>query len=510
MSAAMVSFRGPTAPAWVLDGLRSGTIGAVCLFNYNFTTLTELRDLNLSLMAAAAAGGFPPPIIGIDQEGGQLMAVGHGATQLPGNMALGAADSVELARRTGEVLAQELLALGCNMNFAPVLDLATQLDNDAMGVRSFGSDPAAVGRLGAALIRGMQGAGVLATAKHFPGHGDTAVDSHLAAPIIRAPLAVLTQRELPPFQAAIAAEVAAVMTCHAVYPALDPERIATHSRAILHDLLRTQLGFEGLVITDALDMSGVGDMAGFERALRAVQAGADLCLLGHLPDQEQIVSRLLPYTDPASAQRVMAVRRRLPTSLPPLSLIGAPEHQEVARATAAAAITAVRGEPRLATTQRVLLVAVQAGELTPAETATGSDEALPRALLARLPHATVLRLRRGADRAQLDALLDQIGAWLKHDALQGEVVVATVNASSDPVQLALLERLCALGADPLLLALRGPLDVASAPCVRRALASYGRRAPQAEALVAVLCGDQAAPGALPVTLPVDGVTGAPT
>ncbi len=129
----MISFHGYEAPAWVLDGLERGEIGSVCLFNFNVASLAQLRTLNLSLMAAAAKGGYPPPIIGIDQEGGQLMAVKHGATEVPGNMALGAAGSEELARQVGEVLGTELLALGCNMNFAPVLDLATQLASGVQG-----------------------------------------------------------------------------------------------------------------------------------------------------------------------------------------------------------------------------------------------------------------------------------------------------------------------------------------------------------------------------------------
>lgn len=497
MSSVMVSFRGPEAPAWVLEGLRRGEIPAVCLFNYNVFSLEQLRELNLSLMAAAAAGGQPPPIIGIDQEGGQLMAVGLGATELPGDMALGATRSVDLARRTGELLARELLALGCNMNFVPVLDLATQPGSDVLGVRPFGDDPQLAGELGAALIAGLQAAGVLASGKHFPGHGDARVDSHHGAPVIDAALDVLRSRELVPFAAAIGAGVAAIMSCHAVYPALGGG-VATHSRAVLVDLLRDELGFRGLVVTDALDMHAFGAMPGLERARLAVGAGADLALLGHLPDQPAIVRALAAETEPASAARVAAVRRRLPTELPPLSLVGCAEHQALARETAEAAVTAVRGDPRLKERERLLVVSVQAGELTPAETTDPGGPRLAAQLRARVPDTVEIGLRRRADAAEVGEVVDRVMAW--RAAGPGEVVVGTVNAISDPSQLALLARLTALGTDPVLVALRDPNDVAVAGATLRALCTYGRRSVQTEAAARVLLGEIEARGRLPVTL----------
>jgi beta-N-acetylhexosaminidase len=507
----MVSFRGHTAPEWVLDALRRGSVGAVCLFRYNFASLEQLRALNVSLMAAAAEGGFPPPIIGIDQEGGQLMAVTDGATELPGNMALGAVAAgcpvptgEEAARATGAVLGVELLALGCNMNFAPVLDLATRPESDVMGVRVFGSDPDLAGRLGAQLIVGMQSTGVLATAKHFPGHGDTRQDSHHGAPVIDAPLATLARGGRVPVRAPHPPGVAAVMTCHAYYPAIDPDAVGTHSRAVLGDLLRGELDFDGLVITDALDMHAFGAMSGVERARRAVAAGADLALLGHLEGQAEIVQSLLGSADAASSARVMAVRERLPRELPPLAVIGSELHREVARATAEAAVTTVRGEPRLASLDSVLVVSVDAGDLTPAETTSGQELGLADALRAHVAEVTEVRFPRGANTGEIDAAVARVARWCGARAAAGEpgeVVVATINASGDEAQLALLRRLAALGADPVLVAMRSPLDVAVAEHVGRAICTYGRRTPQAEAAARVLCGQIPATGALPVALP---------
>lgn len=495
----MVSFRGHEAPAWVLAGLKEGAIGAICLFNFNFESVRQLRRLNLSLIAAAAEGGHPPPLIGIDQEGGQLQAVAEGATELPGNMALGAAGSEPLARRTGEVLGRELLALGVNMNFAPVLDLATQVSNDAMGVRVFGTEPQLAARLGAALIEGMQGTGVLATAKHFPGHGDTHLDSHLAAPVIDAGREVLAARELVPFRASMSVGVAAVMTCHAHYPAYDTRNVATHSEAILRGLLREELGFTGLVVTDALDMSGVGEMPGLERARRALQAGADLAMLGHLPDQQRLVEELTRYADPESQARILEVRRRLPAALPPLSVLASPEHLDTARLSSEAAVTAVRGDPCLRSDARVLLISVEAGDLTPAETAASSRPLLAEQLRQRGRAVTELTFVRGGPETEVHRVMNDVTRWRAEGP--GELVVASVNAAGDPGQLELLRRLCQGGLDPLLLALRTPLDVAAASFVPRALCTYGRRAPQTEAAARVMCGEIEARGSLPVALP---------
>ncbi|CAG1773069.1 partial Beta-hexosaminidase A, partial [uncultured bacterium] len=180
----MHSFRGTTLPEAVREAVRRGEIAAFCLFNFNVVSPAQLRELTLALYAAAAEGGLPPPIIGMDQEGGQLIAVSEGTTELPGNMALGATRSPELAEQAGRVLGRELLAMGVNMNFAPSLDINNNPANPAIGIRSFGDDPNLVSVLGRALIRGIQAEGVIATAKHFPGMGDIESDSHFALPVV--------------------------------------------------------------------------------------------------------------------------------------------------------------------------------------------------------------------------------------------------------------------------------------------------------------------------------------
>src|SRR5712692_63053 len=282
----MHSFEGFTAPDALLEAVRRGEIAAFCLFRYkNVQSPAQVRALTASLAHAAEQGGQLPPLICIDQEGGQLIAICEGATELPGNMALGATRSPELAAQAGMVLGRELLAMGVNLNLAPALDVNVNPDNPVIGVRSFSDDPTLVAELGSALIRGMHSTGILTAAKHFPGHGDTASDTHHGQPTVSHSIERMKAVELLPFRAAIDNGVDAILTAHVLFSALDNQRPATLSPIILDTFLRREMGFDGLIITDAMDMYAVAQY-GTEPSLRgALAAGGGLALLGHLPDQ---------------------------------------------------------------------------------------------------------------------------------------------------------------------------------------------------------------------------------
>lgn len=549
MSHCLVSFKGHVVPRWVLEAVADGRVPGVCLFAFNFRDLAQFRELTRSLHEAARAGGQPPPLVGIDQEGGQLMAVSGGATELPGNMALGATRSAVLAQAAGRILGSELAALGVNLNFAPVLDVATQPANPVVGLRAFGDDAGLVGELGAAMVEGMQGEGVLACAKHFPGHGSTMTDSHHAAASVDKSLAELMALELRPFQAAFEAGLAAVMTAHVRYPQLD-DVPATFSHVVLGDLLRGRLGFEGLVISDALDMHALADVPGELRARRTLEAGADLAILGHLPAQQEIVESLASASFPEAARRVRAARAALEdrsaersaahrysgdtdgreTGVAPLQgPLPWPRHAAEARAMAQAAITLV-GDPaelplRLDVDERLVVVAVAAGNLTPAETASGGSAALASQLARRHANLDVREFPFGAGDAAA-RLVDELEAVCEGAKA---VVVATIDAASDSGQRLLLRRLVERGHRPVVLALRSPTDAAlvgagvlegavvmadalpaagAARGVRAVICSYGRREEQTDATVAVLFGERPATGRLPLELPGTG-EGAP-
>ena len=219
-----------------------------------------------------------------------MIRLKEGATVLPGNMALGATDSTELAERAGGITAVELAAVGVNLNFAPVMDVNNNPRNPVIDRRSFGESPELVSRLGVPYIRGLQRNGVLATAKHFPGHGDTTVDSHFDLPTVNHDLDRIHALELQPFRAAIDADVAAIMTAHIVYPAFDPDRPATLSPTILTNLLREELGFDGLLITDDMEMKAIDDRyQSGEAAVMAIEAGADIVMVLWTPTKQNEV-----------------------------------------------------------------------------------------------------------------------------------------------------------------------------------------------------------------------------
>ena len=207
----------------------------------------------------------------------------------PGNALLGRIDDIEYTAAIASVVGWQLRLAGCNLNFAPDVDINSNPNNPVIGVRSFGADPALVARHSGAWIRGIQSTGTAASAKHFPGHGDTAQDSHLALPVVDFPLAVLRNRELLPFEAAIAAGSRTIMTSHVLLPQVDPSCPATFSRAILQGLLRKDLGFQGVIVSDALDMKGAsGDVGIAEAAVLALAAGCDLLCIGTDNTEEQL------------------------------------------------------------------------------------------------------------------------------------------------------------------------------------------------------------------------------
>jgi len=255
----------------------AGGLGGVTVFGPNIAGPAQLATLTARLRSAAA-----DPLIAIDEEGGDVTRIGHlDGSQYPGNAALGAVDDTDLTRAVYHALGTDLAALGINVNLAPSADVNTAADNPVIGTRSFGSDTELVARHAAAAVTGLQSAGVAACAKHFPGHGSTRTDTHDTVAMVDVPLKLLARRDLPPFAAAIAAGARAVMPGHLRVPELTGDLPASLSAAALTGLLRGDLGFTGVIISDALEMRAVSGPFGLpEAAVRAVAAGTDLLCLG--------------------------------------------------------------------------------------------------------------------------------------------------------------------------------------------------------------------------------------
>ncbi|MEV7968428.1 glycoside hydrolase family 3 N-terminal domain-containing protein [Sphaerisporangium sp. NPDC088356] len=276
-------FEGTAPPGWLLRQLAGG-LGGVVLFARNISGDTaglvrRLREEN------------PQVVVAVDEEGGTVtrMEAATGSSW-PGNAALGLVDDPGRTERTGREIGRLLDATGITLDYAPDVDVNADPDNPVIGIRSFGADPRLVARHAAAWITGLQSAGVAACAKHFPGHGDTVTDSHLALPAVNASRELLERRDLPPFRAAVAAGVQAIMCGHLMVPSLDPELPATLSRRVLTGLLREELGFEGVLVTDAIEMRAVAAlMPQPEIAVRALAAGADaICVGASSPGGENV------------------------------------------------------------------------------------------------------------------------------------------------------------------------------------------------------------------------------
>lgn len=273
------AFAGPTLPQEYDDLLAAG-LGGVCLFGSNATAGTEaLADLCAQVRRVS-----PRAVVAVDEEGGDVTRLhATGLSPVPGPAVLGAVDDLSLTRAVARAVGSELSAVGVNLDLGPVADVNTNPDNPVIGTRSFGTDPAHVAAHVAAWIVGLQETGVAACVKHFPGHGDTDEDSHLALPRLDVDVETLARRELVPFAAAVAAGAASVMTSHIVVPALDPDLPATLSPVVL-GLLRERLGHDGVIVSDALDMAGASGERGIpEAAVLALAAGVDLLCLG--PDR---------------------------------------------------------------------------------------------------------------------------------------------------------------------------------------------------------------------------------
>lgn len=352
----LVGFDGTTLPEYLVQWLQEGRVGGVILFSRNVENPQQLAKLTQQVHDAAKF----PALVAIDQEGGVVARLRDGFTESPGAMALACAQHSEaMTRQIAQVLAREMRAVGINWDYAPVLDLTYNPENQSLGARSFGTDPQIVARLGAATVRGLQSEGVAATPKHFPGLGNTAIDTHLALPVLDEPLEHLLTVDLVPYRAVIVAGAAAVMTTHTIYSALDPDLPATLSPVIVPRLLRDELGFDGVVTTDCMEMKAIADnFTPAESAILAAQADVDLILFSHTPTmQEAAYEGLLSAAragrvsidriDAANA-RVAALKERFAIDTPPdLSVVRSEKHLKRAQETARATISVIRDDAGL-------------------------------------------------------------------------------------------------------------------------------------------------------------------
>ncbi len=495
-------------------------IGGVIYFRRNIGTATQIHHLSASLQDMAREQGLPPLLIAIDQEGGMVSRIDQEELSLiPGNMSLGAADDLELTAAAATISARELHALGINVNFAPCVDVNNNPRNPVIGVRSYSEKPDTVGLHGAAAIRAMQAQNVAATAKHFPGHGDTDVDSHYGLASVPHDRQRLEQVELLPFRHAIDAEADLIMTAHVIFPAFEPEPIpATLSHAVLTGLLREQMGYEGVIVTDCLEMHAIAKHFSIpEAAVRAAQAGADLLLVSHTLE-EQIAAieavrvavqegRLSEQHIDAALKRILKLKARRQMDTAPVSeaqlaaLLGARDTEMVLRRIAAHSITVVKDEDQLPLRRPVsalegLVIWPQVIRRTEVDEPARHEVSLAEALSLHGLPARQLAIDVEPDEVERQQVIQQA-------MVAGFVVMVTYTAAGElPEGQALLTRQLheQLQVPFIVASMRNPYDLNALPDVKTYICAYENRKYAAEALAAVLAGAATATGRLPVTL----------
>ncbi|MBV9333264.1 MAG: glycoside hydrolase family 3 protein [Candidatus Eremiobacteraeota bacterium] len=455
--------------------------GGYMLFGEADAPLYAIRALTDALRERAAG---LPPLIAIDQEGGRVARLHRDVEPMPSMMALGAAGELDLTRRAGEQIAFDLRRAGCALDFAPVLDLALEPGNRVIGTRSFGADPQQVASLGAAFGVGLAGGGVFPCYKHFPGHGSTATDSHDALPLISTDEVTLRARDLVPF-AHVARNAAVIMTAHVVVPAFDGERPATTSTRVLTGLLREELGFQGVLVTDCLQMQAIAAQDSVSGAVDAFAAGADLLLFSHdvavalaaaAAVEEAVDAGRIPLARLQEAHRRVANLRAAAAA--PLPLDAFPPHRGVGREIARRAITVVRGIPHA---DPLASVAVSFG---------GTEPELKREA------AVVEELIVPSDPADADIafLLDGLAQRGRRP------LVLARRAHLHPAQAGAIAQILERYPDALVVSLLEPFDVPLFASARHLLAAYGDDEAAIGGLADVIFGSSLASGRLPVSL----------
>ncbi len=464
---------------------RSG-FGGFILFARNVESLAGVRGLTDALRARYETG--PPPLVVVDQEGGRVARLREGVEAMPSMMALGATGDASLAWRAGSQIAFDLRRAGCTLNCAPVLDLAVDADNSAIGTRSLGSDPEAVARMGAAFAAGLESGGIVATPKHFPGHGSTAGDSHVELPIVDLSEEAWRERDLVPF-AALAPGARAMMSAHVVLRALDEANAATLSHRLLTGELRGVLRFGGVCLSDCLQMDAIARTVGTPAgAAAAVTAGADGVLVSHSPAlaleaAERIARDVPPHRLAEAAARMRELRLTCPA---PIALDSPPPAPGVGREIARRAVTLVRGEARAVASDCVVISfegSQTDGAADPGERTPSLRDAASAVTEERLP------LDPGGDR--IATLLDCIAGR--------RPILLLRHTRRFESQRRAIGAIAARYPEAIAVAVRSPFDLECAG-VRHALATYGDEAVSLQGLADVLFGGVPARGILPVRL----------
>lgn len=494
----MVGFEGLTPPGYILEWLAAGRIAGVILFARNVESPQQLARMTAALHAAAKH----PCLISIDQEGGTVARLRDGFTESPGAMALSVAGDAEQIERVSHVLGTELRALGINWNYAPVLDILYNVENPSLGTRSFGTTAEKVGRFAAAAVRGFQRAGVAACAKHFPGLGDTPIDTHIALPTLNKPLDALIAEDLAPYRAVIGDKIAAIMTTHTRFAALDSKLPTTMSPVVVNRLLRQELGYDGLVTTDCMEMKAIADNYGAgESAVLTIAGGIDMVLFSHTRAAQEaaydaviaaVESGRIPIARINEAnRRVDTMRQRFAIhNTPNLDEIRTAEHLATVNQAARSGTVMLKNDGVLPLHNEKVVVIEFASVLESGIMEQGGFTGFAGLIRQRLPHLPTFSMMS----AGYDAMFEQA---LTAAADAEVIVLATRNGFIIPEQADKVQRIAETGHKIVHLCLRSPFDARLLPDASAIICTSGDATPSLLAAVDALTGQYTPTAALP-------------
>lgn len=508
----MVGFSGKD-PEGAAAAIRDLKVGGIIYFARNTGSVAETAALSQTLQDTAASSGNLPLLISVDQEGGPVVRLDKGLPLMPGPMSLGATGDPDLAFKVARAVGTQIRAAGINVNLAPVLDVNDNPDNPVIGVRSFGSDPALVETLGTASVQGFLSAGALPVGKHFPGHGNTSVDSHLDLPVLPHPLERLSEVELRPFKAAIRKGLPAIMTAHIIFKAIDPDLPATLSAPVLEGLLRRDLGFQGLIMTDCMEMNAISKYFGTARgAVMALKAGADMVLISHTPElQRQAYETILEAVRSGevplarldeAVRRIISLKKalRLPNPLTP-GEADTEEFRALSAETHRRSITVLRDAGLPASTERgtrvVIVSPYPEAELGEALKQRGAQ------VIHQVYGSTAVRTGAAAQ-----GIIEETTRYVAQETAQEQmalnqadaVIVLMRNAWKNEEQATRVRSILRQKPGAILVATGDPYDFRVFPEAQTFICTYSHRPEALRALAEVLTGAVKAGGKLPVTL----------
>lgn len=515
----IIGFDGKIVPNNMKKLIHDYQVGGIILFSRNIGTPNEILDLTTSLQREAKIAGYKYPLfICIDQENGVVRRLGNGTSTFPGAMALGATDEPENAYKVGLATGKELKALGINWNIAPVLDVNNNPDNPVIGVRSYGESPEKVAKFGRAAMKGMQAAGIVTTLKHFPGHGDSSVDSHLSLPVIAHSMKRLEEVELLPFKECIEDGADTVMAAHVYFPAIEAEQgvPATLSKKVINGLLRGKLEFNGVVITDCMEMKAISETIGTEKGgVEALKAGVDIVMVSHSYDMQirtiQEIQRALDSGEidneivDQAIQRIESLKEKylswdditLDTKGDVTGIVGSAKDKEWIFEIYKQGVTIVKDNGILPLAidnqSRILVINPINNQVYGAEDQGDSKTSLGEAVQEYNPNVDVYQISNTVNEEEIENIIKKASQY-------DNVIIGTLSVTAGSYQVDLVKGMLKNGTFVIVVAMRNPYDLRHFPNVPVYLTTYEFTFIALKAAAGAIFGKDIVSGQLPVTI----------